>query len=465
MKTTTMMALTALIAAPHLAQAQAGDKGGNGGNAKICFDDPEIAALLANDTSAVSRFIPKRYLDHIISIETLDLLEAKRPTDFRSGPPLLIDLLPGELPEDYAARVLAPLDSFKLASRSAKYTLSDILKAGKKSLKVRGITPDPVVPTPDIDPIILAGDGCVYSTIAVQRSIGDGKRELAIDDRLFNLRNAHTVHSEQSKAALIFHEYLLAAEAEAQESKRVELTEGVRELVSTLMKRATTLADVIEVINRRKLFSQFRQEAPIESAASLTDLEQLFTSWQENSNTIINGETSRSEPGFSTRVVPLVESLPHWYRKNHRITLTRGDDYCIQVDLSRGDMTSWKTRCLGTKDQAVLEEIGRVRLELIQGTIWPAIEKQIEAGKAERLAALEPILNRYQSSVLSEPAYQRLRTRTIELATTGARGRFVTEDPELMIRVLIKGPNFFFTESHHPASTVRANADQIRLVP
>jgi hypothetical protein len=90
--------------------------------------------------------------------------------------------------------------------------------------RIRTYKDSAILPVSDFATAVFAKPGCVFATIASQRSLGpsDGPRELVIDGRLFH----HDKHSRLSQALTLMHEYFWAS--------GIQGASTIRELVAIL---------------------------------------------------------------------------------------------------------------------------------------------------------------------------------------------------------------------------------------
>lgn len=356
MKNRSIGLTTLCLLAPFLAFAQGSSNGGNGGNAVICFDEAHkhLVPQLVKNSLRVGNTIPSDYIPFITSVEALDLYEAKR--NIEKGDeiviPALVKMKDGEKPKAFVDRLIRQYYSYGINLRQSfegaqvtGSTLSDfknanltnldlrphkefyipsaslaaMIERGKHSLKQIVREKAGLPPARDIAPLIMAKEGCVYSTVAVQRSMGDPKaRELAIDTRLFEIDQNR--HSDLSKAVFYLHEYVLAADLSLRESKdQHQYTEGVRELVGALLKQSTTYADVIEIIRRRALFPMiYSLRSPLIFPIAINE---TLLNYRREWNRLYTNAVSTLGSQFIEDAKADYESLPRWLRKIVRLKI------------------------------------------------------------------------------------------------------------------------------------------------
>ena len=197
MKASVCAILISLISLSTWAASEGAVDGG-GGNAVVCFRDPEIPKQIRDKTSPTYGEILESYFDKIKSIETYDLYIARMASGIDSTPTVLIE------PTSNASLRAYPE---KIAKRFEAYipSLARMIRAGaanfpNSQITVRDSGLVRVHDENDQD-AYLDRVNCVVATMAVQRLIG-GQFFMQIDGRLFN----HPQHSSLSKAVLFLHE-------------------------------------------------------------------------------------------------------------------------------------------------------------------------------------------------------------------------------------------------------------------
>lgn len=166
-----------------LAADHEGGTSSGGGNVLVCFDDAKYQrATLDPKDPTQGAITTQEQIDHIQSIQTVDLYEAKkgRGTEGTYFPPVL-EMAPGQEPLGYVHTVAHRFQ------RSIP-AVSEMLTKTLKRLPRSHIIPEShgVIPVKGVN---LIGDidreRCVLATIAVQENI-NGQLFLHVDTRLYN---------------------------------------------------------------------------------------------------------------------------------------------------------------------------------------------------------------------------------------------------------------------------------------
>lgn len=187
------------------AQSWAGGKGGNGGNGVVCFDKPELAQALLNETNGKPVLIPDTYIEHITSIEALDLHRAKASKKLGSKEETKIHPVSDwERSDDgYAISRILKLQPYAWEMVSELIDQDFWLTHHVQVFHEAGL-----FPVDDITPPNALGESCVTATVIAQRPMRSGaeQMQLFIDGRLYEHKN----HSQLSKGVFWLHEILLA---------------------------------------------------------------------------------------------------------------------------------------------------------------------------------------------------------------------------------------------------------------
>jgi hypothetical protein len=242
------LTLAALISTSAMAEGV----GSHGGNSVVCFSDPTIADQLTKPGIVVSQTIPDQYISKITSVTTLDLHEALIGLhgDAAKDP---VPMNPNESEEAYAERISKRFNLWHEALKESWYnhylpnlkTLysngTGLVEIGKNQLLgIAHLTDPSMIPANDITPITAGKPGCVYATMAKQIKVGNStKKTLMIDDRLYY----HPTHTSLSRAALLVHEYVLAAMGPNKQGQ----TNEVRAVTANVMAKDVVLGDLLSI--------------------------------------------------------------------------------------------------------------------------------------------------------------------------------------------------------------------------
>jgi hypothetical protein len=172
----------------------AGGRSDGGGNAVVCFDQLGIPdQIRSNEGELTDNFIP-----HIQSVETFDLYEARLPRGVNGKLPVLALIGPNENLDSYIGRlnarlsVVAPILAREIKESEDLFTDDNIINDQHGLEKID-----------DVNAVSLIAPNCVLATMAIQLN-NQGQYSLHLDQRLFD----HPLHSQESRAALILHEYI-----------------------------------------------------------------------------------------------------------------------------------------------------------------------------------------------------------------------------------------------------------------
>ncbi len=258
-----MKLLTFLLLLANLALA--GQGGGNGGNALVCFDDPAIPAEIL-ETALVTeedmnqdgevirtrkkedidkRRIPNKYLKNITSIEMLDLIEAKN-RQYQIGNSAGYDelILPtdNEKPYDYVIRIAKRFE--KTLPRLSEYIMRS-LKSTNGNIYNWGLNnqSEGIVQVFDFGRKFynFNTQNCLISTVLVN-SIYSGITVINVDERLFH----HPQHSNQSRGVGLLHEILYVWLKRNMEHENSSLTSL---LLAELISSQTSRMSLIKALN------------------------------------------------------------------------------------------------------------------------------------------------------------------------------------------------------------------------
>jgi CRISPR/Cas system-associated endoribonuclease Cas2 len=219
---TTSLLFMLTMAAAHSSHARFSsalmkEKTGNGGNAVVCFDSPDVVKTITNGSKDPIAFIPRQYIKNIVKIEARDLYAAKLPQRLGMSERKVIPIKAGESAEEYALRLLERL-------KWHFPTVKDAIDYGRERVIGDRVTDNltGLFPSEDIAPISPIDDEnkCVYSTIAYQTMLGEGIAKLAIDPKIFN--DAKGLHSEQSRGVIYLHEWMIAGQKAYNEKQPLE---------------------------------------------------------------------------------------------------------------------------------------------------------------------------------------------------------------------------------------------------
>ena len=166
-----------------------------GGRGRVCFSDENITEKVRK----AQGFIEDQDLDYIVSIEPLDLHEAKQKRGLEAKEPTLAQPRSGENHLSYLARLLDRLDESFPA-------LAQKVRVSEQEFSAENLIWQDVGLLPVMDENTVGAYNslhCTLTTMAVQYK-EEGQNYLAIDQRLFY----HPEHSTMGRAVLILHEYL-----------------------------------------------------------------------------------------------------------------------------------------------------------------------------------------------------------------------------------------------------------------
>ncbi len=413
---------------------------GNGGNAIVCFDDPKIADELVVPQNVVVNTIPDRYLDHIVSIETLDLADAKKPIGLASTSPEIKQLNPGETPEQFVKRVLSAYDAVVSTDDwFTRSTFSQLIERGKKALKAIQISPNEgVIPANDIHPLTKAKNGCVYSTIAVQRSTGNGQRELVIDGRLYGDKNRN---SDLSRAALILHEYVLAADLTLNpNSLSANSTEGVREFVSAILRRDTRLSDLVEIVNRRNLFHRYSNYGDLYfDRGYFTFLEEAVKGFKTEYENSLAQAFKETESQFESIAGKTYGKLPRWYKS--RVSLHRqGAPFPKCILVSRHEFLGGQGAQISVKkcvrNDEILDQLNNMAGDFFESHVLSRLTQIWVLTESQRLTTLAKAFEKEEQSNfdIEATAWNKLKTSLTDYAKEGY-ARYVRNEDGVHVNI------------------------------
>lgn len=389
-----------------------GTGGGNGGNSVVCFDRSDIVKELINDGSKVSKVIPDKYIKNIISVETLDLYNTKKPMGLEMVVRETVTALPNESASEYADRIASklkhPLVAQLRKSEGKKVDLYGLYELGKRILgeRISVLMDSGVFPVEDIDPLGYVSENCVYSTMAVQRSIGLGERELEIDGRLFYHKN----HSVESQGALLLHEYFLAAAISTAGSAKIKTTEGIQEFVGSLVLEKSLLEDVTNVINRRQLFKV--EVGFIGGDLHLEKLENLVRQTYEGMNKLNADLTKEYNLLHKDQIHAIYKKLPKWFQKKYsaqefvQLDFLQECHNFIKSFLFVRDLAYGASKCIKKKN--LVSEFNAYR-NVERKLKEEELRKLKKEGEEDRRQAYEEIVTDYMDSLgVDREAFQEL---------------------------------------------------------
>ncbi|HAR43861.1 MAG TPA: hypothetical protein DCS07_14705 [Bdellovibrionales bacterium] len=202
-----IVAVAGLVGLASLAHAFAdGGESSGGGNGIVCFDHSAIADRVRANGGVVQ----DDDLEHIISLEMVDLYQAKKPRGLPPKPPGLIPINEDNSIDDGQA-IAEYLEKIENRLRYIYPEQARGLGYLRKFLNDEALRfhPNPLHQMRDADLEIEPNSAqCTFTTMAYNEIITDEVVYIHFDERLFNLKNTHTTHSRMSKAALVLHEYL-----------------------------------------------------------------------------------------------------------------------------------------------------------------------------------------------------------------------------------------------------------------
>lgn len=233
-KSTLLLGIAVFTSLQSTAFAQHEGSGSHGGNGVVCFSSPKYAEQLTQPDRVVSKTIPDSYLANITSVETLELYEARVGVYGDA----LSDLLPigaTETENEYIERI---------TNRFSNWTpvLKKMIDEGKKIIgnRVQKLNDSSLIPVEDIRPLSRAKDGCIYTNVAQQASLGSSAiKRLVIDNRLYSRSDA------LSRAVLMIHEYVLAYTTYYLKNTD---SEGARNIVIRMIAKNTNAADMSVIL-------------------------------------------------------------------------------------------------------------------------------------------------------------------------------------------------------------------------
>lgn len=168
-----------------------------GGNAVVCFSDPEIPSRIRDYNSPTYGQILNDYIDKISSVEILDLYEAKLRRGFNSYTPKIIPSNPNKSVHEYIAKIQKRLNYSLVSFNEAIQRSLEKFEDANILWQPHGIQ--------RVDDANFAGEidtiNCVVATLALQVQKNNGLY-LHIDERLYN----HPKHSDLSKKVTFLHE-------------------------------------------------------------------------------------------------------------------------------------------------------------------------------------------------------------------------------------------------------------------
>ncbi len=192
-----------------------GGMASGGGKGLVCFKNEQTASAVKLN----KRYVRDKDLANITKIEMLDLHYAKAPQGLNRR----------------ISKIIAGNDFVSLIDKMINRVELTIPVLGKELRKSEKLFDNNIIfrssaiemASDENDIAINESDLCVLTTLAKQYK-DDGRYFIHIDERLF----FHPVHSDVSKATLLFHEYLYAL---ARSKGEVD-SRGVREIVSIFVK-------------------------------------------------------------------------------------------------------------------------------------------------------------------------------------------------------------------------------------
>lgn len=198
------MSLSALFTVGSISSAQAAPQGGTsggGGNALICFNDPQIPLKIrARDASGaiIDGSIKNEYIGSVNKVEILDLWEAKLPRGLdQSQMPALVEPRAKESVEQYTERIISRLDDIYPELAANLRAVQKQIPAAKAISFTDGLLP--------VNDYSLLGQidskNCVVGTIATH-FIQNEQARLAYDPRLMKDKS----HSPFSMYVTYLHE-------------------------------------------------------------------------------------------------------------------------------------------------------------------------------------------------------------------------------------------------------------------
>jgi hypothetical protein len=184
-------------------QADLAPRGGastGGGNAVVCFNNKEIPLRYRDKESPNFGSILEEYIPQIVSVEALDLFDAKMGRGFADVKPELLLLKEGESTEEFYDRIT---NNFQYVHPLT----AKILRFVKASLPDETVVKMQKYGVGQVDDSGFEGnlnrEYCVIATMATQKKIKNRFR-IDFDKRLF----LHTTHSKLSQAVMVLHERL-----------------------------------------------------------------------------------------------------------------------------------------------------------------------------------------------------------------------------------------------------------------
>jgi len=248
-----VLAVALVQAALFTAVSYAGETGTHGGNAIVCFDDPQIVKDLKQSKKNGDGWLKDEYVkvdpktgkSHVTSVEILDLLQAKLPQDVENPQPTeVVEMKQGESLRSYVDRI-------ENRFASVLPFIKDVIEKSRATFTEVKPAPNGLTPIDDVGKEeFFDTDLCVRVTIIGQYQ-NKQKRYLRYDPRLFN----HPMHSALSKAVSLLHEYIYRFTA----STGAKNAKSARSLVGVLIRKNITVEEV---------FREFRYFFPEEGYGS-----------------------------------------------------------------------------------------------------------------------------------------------------------------------------------------------------
>jgi hypothetical protein len=223
------------------AHAGRGVDSSGGGNAIVCFDSSTIATRLRQEKLAGSGFIADSDIQHITSVELLDVHKAKIPSlkmgELVPVTPRVIEARPGETPDQYSERLKKRFEVYFPG-------IIKILEDGQSSFKSVKPYAHGLMSIDDVNSVEnFNTETCVKATIIAQYYEPAGNY-IAYDARIFAL--PMSVFPATDRALSFWHEYLYLL---AKINRQAQSSDSTQTLLGALITHGVTLKELLSLVD------------------------------------------------------------------------------------------------------------------------------------------------------------------------------------------------------------------------